>query len=81
MCHSTVTIAFVVTEYGLALTNTSRKDLIATFSHFIMQLLDLAKDGAELMMESGWLERVAEAPDREGVLFRVYSHLVNMVVK
>ncbi|MDR3602903.1 MAG: DUF3231 family protein [Desulfosporosinus sp.] len=70
LCHVTVTIAFILAEYGLALTNTARKDLVATFSSFMLELLDIAKDGAELMMENGWLERVPETVDRE----KLYLH-------
>jgi len=65
LSHVTVAIASIIVEDGYALTNTSRKDLIVTFSKFIIELLSLAKDGAELMIENGWLERVPETADRK----------------
>ena len=68
LCHTTVAIASIIAEDGYALTTMSRKDLIATFSKFIIELLSLAKDGAELMIENGWLERVPGTADRKGLI-------------
>jgi len=68
LSHVTVAIAFIIAEYGLALSITTRKDLIATFTKYIIELQSLAKDGAELMIECGWLERIPETPDRKKLL-------------
>ena len=68
LTHSTISIAFKIAEYGLVLTNTARKDLQFTFRNLVTDVLKLAKDGAELMIESGWLERAPEASDRKELI-------------
>ncbi len=68
LAHFTVAIAFIIAEYGLALSTTSRKDLITTYTKYIVELQSLSRDGAELMIECGWLERMPETPDREKLL-------------
>ncbi|EHQ88511.1 DUF3231 family protein [Desulfosporosinus youngiae] len=65
MFHVTVTMAYVLTAYGYSLTNTSRKDLVTSLSRLIAEILDYCKDGMDLMIENGWLERVPEATNRE----------------
>lgn len=65
LAHTTVAISFIIAEYGLALSTTSRKDLIAAYSKYIIELLSLSRDGADLMIECGWLERIPETPDRK----------------
>ncbi len=68
MCHVTVVIATIVAEYGLSLANTARKDLAVTFSNFSVEVLALAKDGAELMIESGWLEKNPQTANRKELM-------------
>lgn len=53
---------------GLALPSSIRIDLVSTFTGFVAELLALAKEGAELMIESGWLERVPETADRKDLM-------------
>lgn len=68
LSHITFAIASIIAEDGYTLTNMSRIDLVAAFSSSIIELLSLAKDGAELMIENGWLERVPEAADRKKLM-------------
>jgi len=68
LCHTTVAIAAIIAEDGYSLTNISRIDLTATFSKFIVEILSLAMDGAELMIENGWLERVPGTADRKKLI-------------
>ncbi|TGE39754.1 DUF3231 family protein [Desulfosporosinus fructosivorans] len=68
MCHVTVVIATIIAEYGLSLSNNARKDLAATFANLVMEVLSLAKDGAELMIESGWLEKVPQTANRKELI-------------
>lgn len=65
MFHFTIAIAYIITAYGLGLTNSARKDVVLTFSRLMAEILELAKDGADLLIENGWLERVPEAPNRQ----------------
>ncbi len=68
MCHVTAVIATIITEYGLSLAYTFRKDLAATFSSLTIELATLAKDGAELMIESRWLEKMPQTADRKELI-------------
>ena len=66
--HVTVAIATIVAEYGLSAPYTARKDLAATFAKLSTEVLALAKDGAELMIESGWLEKIPETANRKELM-------------
>ena len=68
LSHVTVVIGYIVAEYGMALTNSARKDLAITYSKFLVEVVSMAKDGAELMIESGWLEKVPETTDRKKLI-------------
>lgn len=68
LCHVTFAIASVIAEDGYALTTMARKDLIAIFSKFFIEFLSLAKNGAELMIENGWLEKVPETTKRKDLI-------------
>ncbi|SHH15559.1 DUF3231 family protein [Desulfosporosinus lacus] len=66
--HVTVAIATIVAEYGLSAPYTARKDLASTFAKLSAEVLVLAKDGAELMIESGWLEKIPETANRKELM-------------
>lgn len=68
LSHITVVVAYIIVAYGLAEINSSRADLINTYRGFITELLAFAKDGAELMIEAGWLERVPQTADRRELI-------------
>ncbi|KJR48844.1 hypothetical protein UF75_0731 [Desulfosporosinus sp. I2] len=42
-----------------------RKDVALSFSRLMAEILDYVKDGADLLIENGWLEKVPEAADRQ----------------
>ncbi len=63
LSHITAVAAFTIAAYGLALSN-----VVLAFRDFVTGLLSLAKDGAELMIECGWLERIPETADREELI-------------
>lgn len=68
LTHSTSVIGYILTEYGIADTNTARSDLVSTFQRLVSDVLFLAKDGAELMVEYGWLEKVPDTADRNSLV-------------
>ena len=68
LCHITAVAAFIIAAYGLAEISSPRTDLVSTFRGFITELLGLAKDGGELMIEAGWLERIPETADRKELI-------------
>ncbi|MGM0900814.1 MAG: DUF3231 family protein [Bacillota bacterium] len=57
---SQIAVAF----YGTALSVTSRRDLALQYVMFTAELAKYAEDGANLMIENGWLEEPPLAPDR-----------------
>lgn len=63
--HTTVVTSYTMLEYGRALTNSARKDLIRVLTGLVTDLLDFAKDGMDIMIENHWLERVPETADRK----------------
>lgn len=68
LSHTVSVIAFIMVEYGFAMINSARSDLIVTFGDFTTDLLRLTKNGAELLIEGGWLERVPETADRKELI-------------
>lgn len=68
LSHFTATTAFTITAVGLAMPDLTRKDLVLIMGNIVKDLMQIAKEGAELMIEAGWLERIPETADR-GKLF------------
>lgn len=68
LSHSTAVSAFTISAVGLATPDMSRKDLVMTMRGIVTDILQIAKEGAVLMIEAGWLERIPETVDREKLL-------------
>ncbi|MCM3691386.1 DUF3231 family protein [Neobacillus niacini] len=56
--------------YGSALSVNSRRDLGADYIRLILELLQFAEDGANLMIKNGWLEQPPTASDRDSLANR-----------
>ena len=65
MFHSTIFLAHSISGYGLALANCARTDIVASLTRLMAELGDYVKDGLDLMIENGWLERIPEAANRK----------------
>jgi len=65
MFHSTIFLAHSISGYGLALANCARTDIVASLTRLMAEFGDYVKDGLDLMIENGWLERVPEAANRK----------------
>jgi hypothetical protein len=65
LTHAAATTAYIATAYGLGMPDLYRKDLSTTMVRFMTEVLGLAKDGAQLMVKEGWLERIPETANRE----------------
>ncbi|WP_134702733.1 DUF3231 family protein [Ammoniphilus sp. YIM 78166] len=59
---STIT---AVAFYGLALSVCSRKDLGTHYLRLMGEVLEFGKDGADLMIQNGWMEEPPTADDRK----------------
>ncbi|HHV65429.1 MAG TPA: DUF3231 family protein [Peptococcaceae bacterium] len=65
LTHTSAATAYIATAYGLGMPDLYRKDLTAALMRFISEVLGLAKDGAELMVKEGWLEKIPETANRK----------------
>ncbi|MFC0270520.1 DUF3231 family protein [Metabacillus herbersteinensis] len=51
--------------YGASMGGAARRDLSAAYSRLIIEVGELAEDGANIMIDNGWLEKQPSAPDRK----------------
>ena len=63
--HTTTVIAYILTAYGTGLSRILRKDIVTTYTRLIADILTIAKDGADLLIENGWLEKIPETVNRK----------------
>ncbi|MDT3698692.1 MAG: DUF3231 family protein [Thermincola sp.] len=68
MFHTSIAMARIILVYGLGLTNSARKDVIADFLLLMGEILKYSKDGVDIMIENRWLERVPETLDRHKLI-------------
>ena len=66
--HALAIEGYSVTIYGVAMASCTRTDIISAFSGSIFELQLYAKDGLDLLIDSGWLEKMPQAIDREAII-------------
>lgn len=54
-----------ISLYGISFANCIRADIVTAFGGAIVDLQDYSKDILDLMINSGWLEKISQAPDRK----------------
>ena len=54
--------------YGASLGSSMRRDLGSHYSRVMMEVLQFAEDGVNLMIENGWMEKPPQAPDRQALV-------------
>ncbi|MGP4080471.1 DUF3231 family protein [Pseudalkalibacillus sp. R45] len=64
MYHVTAMIAAGVGNYGTSIAISPRKDIGLKYSRLLMEISLYAEDGANIMIDHGWLEKPPHAPDR-----------------
>lgn len=65
--HTTVVIAYILTAYGTGLSRIMRKDIVATYTKLMADILGIAKDGADLLISNGWFEKIPETINRKAL--------------
>ncbi|WP_442596503.1 DUF3231 family protein [Neobacillus sp. D3-1R] len=65
MFHIGAVTAIAIADYGAAISTSLRMDETVSYSRLASELLLYAKDGADLMIENGWMERPPQASDRD----------------
>lgn len=63
--HIVTLLSSAIGYYGEALSMCQRRDMSASYVKMITEMGLLAEDGAELLIDHGWLEQPPGAPDRE----------------
>jgi hypothetical protein len=63
MFHANGLIAFGVGNYGLAIAACLRNDLVSDYMRLMAEVLKYAEDGANIMIDEGWMEQPPQAPN------------------
>lgn len=64
MFHFNLMIYAGVGNYGIAISESQKTDLVVDYSRFTVEVLKLSEDGANLMIENEWLEQPPLAANR-----------------
>lgn len=67
MFHISIMNAAGVGQYGAAIGASQRADLIAAYTRLTAEIVKYSKDGADIMIKYGWMEKPPHAPDREQI--------------
>ncbi len=65
MFHAAILNSAGIGYYGTSLSAAVRKDLSAAYARLTVEVAELWEDGANLMIDNGWLEKPFSAPDRK----------------
>jgi len=57
-----------ITQNGISLANCVRSDIVTAFGGTIVALQAYSKDALDLMMNSGWLEKIPQVADRQEII-------------
>jgi hypothetical protein len=68
MFHVTALITAGVGNYGIAMGSCPRRDLGVTFTRLQAEVAFYGEDGAEIMIDNGWLEEPPQADDRKELI-------------
>jgi hypothetical protein len=52
-------------NYGVALSQSQKSDLIIDYSRLLIEILAYSEDGANILINEGWLEKPPMAVDRD----------------
>jgi len=67
MFHTTTLIASSLQYYGAGLSTSSRRDLSAHYTRLMAEIAQYAEDGANMMIDHGWMEQPPTAEDRKAL--------------
>lgn len=65
MYHVSALSASGIGQYGISMSASPRHDLGVTYSRLIAETIHYSEDGANIMIDNGWMEQPPEASDRE----------------
>jgi hypothetical protein len=67
MYHYGLMIYDGVGNYGVAISESQRSDLVVDYSRLSAEILKFSEDGVNLMIAEGWLEQPPLTSDRKGM--------------
>jgi hypothetical protein len=65
MFHIGVLVASGIGHYGAGLSTSSRRDLSAHYTRLSAEIAQYTEDGANIMIDNGWMEQPPQAEDRK----------------
>jgi hypothetical protein len=65
MFHVTALISIGISHYGASFGTSARRDLGALYPRLMAEIANYAENGANIMIDNGWLEQPPQAPDRD----------------
>lgn len=68
MYHMSLLAASSIASYGLAAGESLRGDLALTFTRLAAEVAQYAKDGTDIMIKNGWMEKPPQADDRDQII-------------
>ena len=66
--HVLTVFGYGLTAYGIAIASCTRSDIVTAMNASIAETMAWAKDALDLMIQSGWLEKVPQATDRKQII-------------
>lgn len=67
MFHVSVLIASQIGQYGVSISSSPRKDIAARYQRLSVEIGLYAEDGANIMIDNGWLEKPPHMVDRKAL--------------
>ncbi|HEX7063760.1 MAG TPA: DUF3231 family protein [Bacillales bacterium] len=63
--HITLLVTAGMGNYGMAISASPRHDLVTVYTRLAAEIGDYAKDGANIMIDNGWMEEPPQVDDRK----------------
>jgi len=66
--HVLAVFGYGLTAHGIAIASCTRSDIVTAMNASIAETMAWAKDALDLMMQSGWMEKIPQATDRKQII-------------
>jgi hypothetical protein len=73
MFHTTSLIAIGIGYYGTSMSTSMRRDIQSHYSRLIAEIGKYAEDGANIMIDNGWMEKPPQSPDRQKIIKNTHN--------
>jgi hypothetical protein len=69
MYHTSFQAAPLIGQYGISIASSPRRDLSTHYSRLLAEVGLFAEDGANIMIDNGWMEQPPKSADREALAY------------